>query len=86
VYTIHLVCRVPDRKHAPSAAAEGGGAARSVGERVGALSAAVEPPGQEVQDWMRYMQDMTNSSSQLSEENLQQVKFFKVFYETQKLN
>jgi hypothetical protein len=78
VYTIHLVCRVPDRKHAPSAAAEGGGAPRtgSVGERVGALSAAVEATGQEVQDWMRYMQDLTNSSSQLSEENLQQVTFF----------
>jgi hypothetical protein len=76
VYTIHLVCRVPDRKHAPSAAAEVGGAPRSVGEttgRVGALSGPVETPGQEVQDWMRYMQDLTNSSSQLSEENLQQV-------------
>jgi hypothetical protein len=77
VYTIHLVCRVPDRKHAPSAAAEVGGAARTgsvVGERVGALSGPAETPGQEVQDWMRYMQDLTNnSSSQLSEENLQQV-------------
>ncbi len=79
MYTIHLVCRLPDRKHAPAAAAEGGGAARtgSVGERVGALSAAAETPGQEVQDWMRYMQDLTNSSSQLSEENLQQVTFKK---------
>ncbi len=80
MYTIHLVCRVPDRKHAAPAAAEGGGAARSVGERAGALSAAVETPGQEVQDWMRYMQDLTNSSSQLSEENLQQVTFFTKFF------
>jgi hypothetical protein len=83
VYTIHLVCRVPDRKHAPSAAAEGGGAARSVGEttgRAGAHSAAAEAPGQEVQDWMRYMQDLTNSSSQLSEENLQQVTFLTKFF------
>jgi hypothetical protein len=89
VYTIHLVCRVPDRKHAPSAAAEGGGAARSVGEpmgRVGALSAAAETPGQEVQDWMRYMQDLTNSSSQLSEENLQQVTFFKSILRNAKMS
>jgi hypothetical protein len=85
VYTIHLVCRVPDRKHAPSAVTEGGGAARtgSVGEttgRVGALRGPVETPGQEVQDWMRYMQDLTNSSSQLSEENLQQVTFLTKFF------
>jgi hypothetical protein len=89
VYTIHLVCRLPDRKHAPSAAAESGGAARTgsvVGERAGALSAAVDSPGQEVQDWMRYMQDLTNSSSQLSEENLQQVTFKKKrFNKMQKL-
>jgi len=91
VYTIHLVCRVPHRKHETSFSApegEGAGLGRTgalsgaaTSGPTGAASAAEFPDrtgassGQEVQDWMRYMYDLTNNSSQLSEENLQQVEF-----------
>ena len=74
MYTIHLVCRVAAKKHeAPDDRSTEGPLRTEEEEEV-----VVMPTGQDqVQDWMRYINGLTinnNDSSQLSEENLQQVK------------
>lgn len=84
IYTIHLVCRVPETKS--DAAMVEKTTTTTTTEECGSGTVGVTgvgdggPEQEQVHDWMLYMQNLSQNSSQLSEENLQQMAWMQQMY------